>query len=141
MRCARLALLGFGSFLCGLVWLADSGRARWLFRMAESIPGGDKVGHFVLFGLLAFLVNLVMRATVFRFGKLTVLKGSAIVMVIVIAEEVSQQFFVSRSFELLDLTADLAGIWIFGQLACLYLKRERALALQSAAPAPRNRSE
>jgi len=139
MRCARLALFGFGLFLSGLVCLADSGRARWLFRMAESIPGGDKAGHFVLFGLLAFLVNLVMSATVVRFGRLALLKGSAIVMVIVIAEEVSQLLFVSRSFELLDLTADLAGIWIFGQLACHCLKREQMLARKSVAPAPRYR--
>jgi hypothetical protein len=141
MRRARLALFGFGFFLCCLVVLADSGRGRWLFRMAESIPGGDKIGHFILFGLLAFLVNLVMQASVIRFGRLTLLKGSALVMVIVIAEEVSQLLFVSRSFELLDLTADLAGIWIFGQLAARYSKRERVLALQSIAAARRNRSE
>lgn len=139
MRRARLALLGFGLFLSCLVWLADSGQGRWLFGVAESIPGGDKIGHFVLFGILALLVNLVMGATVIRCGKFTVLKGSTIVMVVVIAEEVSQLFFVSRSFELLDLTADLAGIWIFGQLARIYLQRERVLALQPIAFALRNR--
>ncbi len=138
MHRARLALFGFGFFLCCLVVLADSGRGRWLFGMAESIPGGDKLGHFILFGLLAFLVNLVMQASVFRCGRLTLLKGSPLVMGIVIAEEVSQLFFVFRSFELLDLAADLLGIWIFGQLAALYLKRERVLALQSVASVPRD---
>lgn len=141
MRRARLALFGFGVFLCCLVGLADSGRGRWLFGMAGSIPGGDKLGHFMLFGQLAFLVNLVLRATVVRWGRLTILKGSALVMVIVIAEEVSQLFFAARSFELLDLAADLAGIWIFGQLAGLYLKREGVLALRSIAtirPTDRN---
>ena len=141
MRRARLALLSFGLFLCCLVVLADLGRGRWLFGMAESIPGGDKLGHFMLFGLLAFLVNLVLRATVVRWGRLTILKGSALVMVIVIAEEVSQLFFASRSFELLDLAADLAGIWIFGQLAGFYLKREGVLALRSIATVRPNRSE
>jgi hypothetical protein len=141
MRRARLALFGFGLFLCCLVGLADSGRGRWLFGMAESISGGDKLGHFVLFGLLAFLVNLVLQATVVRCGRLPLLKGSALVMVIVIAEEVSQLLFVSRSFELLDLAADLAGIWIFGQLAARYSKRERVLALQSIAVVPPHRSE
>jgi hypothetical protein len=141
MRRARLALFSFGLFLCCLVGLADSGRGRWLFGMAESIPGGDKLGHFILFGLLAFLVNLVMQATVVRCGRLTLLKGSAVVMGIVVAEEVSQLLFVSRSFELLDLAADLAGIWIFGQLAALYFKREQVLALQSIAAVRPNRSE
>jgi polysaccharide biosynthesis protein VpsQ len=141
IRRARLALCSFGLFLCCLVGLADSGRGRWLFGMAESIPGGDKIGHFVLFGLLAFLVNLVLQATVVRCGRLTILKGSALVMVIVIAEEVSQLLFVSRSFEVLDLAADLAGIWFFGQLAGLYSKRERVVALQSIATARPNPSE
>lgn len=141
MRRARLALISFGLFLCCLVVLADLGRGRWLFGMAESIPGGDKLGHFVLFGLLAFLVNLVLQVAVVRWGRLTILKGSALVMVIVMAEELSQLFFVSRSFELLDLAADLAGIYVFGQFAGLYLKRERVLALHSIAAVPPNRSE
>ena len=140
LRRARLALFSLGLFLCCLVGLADSGRGRWLFGMAESIPQGDKIGHFVLFGLLVFLVNLVLHATVVRLGRLTILKVSALVMVIVIAEEVSQLLFVSRSFELLDLAADLAGIWSFGQIAGLYLKRKRVLALQSIASGPSNRS-
>ena len=141
MRRARLALSSFGLFLCCLVGLADSGRGRWLFGMTESIPGGDKLGHFILFGLLAFLVNLVLHATVVRWGRLTILKGSALVMVIVMAEEVSQLLFVSRSFELLDLAADLAGIWIFGQLAAFYLKREQVLARQSVASVPHTPSD
>lgn len=139
MRCAKVALFGFGLFLFSLIWLADSGRGRWLSSLAELIPGGDKTGHFVLFGMLAFLVNLVMLGTVVCFGRLTILLGSAIVMVVVISEEVSQLFFLTRTFELLDISADLAGIWAFGQLARLYLSKERVLALSSAASAPRNR--
>ena len=107
--------------------------------MAESVPGGDKIGHFILFGILAFLVNLVLRATVVRSGGRAMLLGSIIVMTIVVAEEVSQLFFTSRTFELLDLTADLAGIWAFGRLARWYVKREQILALQSAKAGPRRR--
>jgi hypothetical protein len=132
MRPAKLALLGFVVFLTVLVWRADSGRAHWLFDLARSVPGGDKAGHFILFGVLAFLVNLVMRAAVVRYGKLTVLKGSAIVVILVTAEELSQLFFVSRSFDFLDLSADMVGIWIFGQLARRYLKHQSPPAIQSA---------
>jgi polysaccharide biosynthesis protein VpsQ len=139
MRRARLALFGFVVFLSGLVWLADAGRGQWLFGLAGLVPGGDKAGHFMLFGVLSFLVNVVMRAAVLRYGKLTVLKGNAIIMVFVIAEEVSQLFFVSRSFDFLDLGADLVGIWTFGRLARRYLKYEGVLALQSTAPPQRTR--
>lgn len=137
MRCARVALVGFGLFLCALIWLADTGHERWLFRLARLIPGGDKTGHFILFGLLAFLVNLVLLGTVFRCGRLGILSGSAIVMVVAVAEELSQLFFVTRTFELLDLSAGLLGIWVFGQLARLYLKRERLRVRPLAEPASR----
>jgi polysaccharide biosynthesis protein VpsQ len=139
MRRARLALFGFVVFLSVLVGLADAGRGQWLFGLAGLVPGGDKAGHFILFGVLSLLVNITMRAAVLRYGKLTVLKGSAIIMAFVIAEEVSQLFFVSRSFDFLDLGADLVGIWTFGQLARRYLRYENALALQSAASPQRNR--
>jgi len=132
MRPAKLALFGFVVFLTVLVWRADSGRAHWLFDLARSVPGGDKAGHFILFGVLSFLVNLVMRAAVFRWGKLTVLKGSVIVTAFVTAEELSQLFFISRSFDLLDLSAGMVGIWLFGQLARRYLRPKTVLAPQSA---------
>jgi polysaccharide biosynthesis protein VpsQ len=132
MRCARLALFGFGLFLCSLIWLADTGQGRWFFSLAALIPGGDKTGHFVLFGMLAFLVKLVLRATVIRCGMVTVLLSSLIVMVFVISEEVSQLFFVTRTFEFLDISADLLGIWTFGQLARMYLRRERGLDQQAS---------
>jgi hypothetical protein len=134
LRRARLALFGWVVFLSALVWLADAGRGQRLFGLVRSVPGGDKAGHFILFGTLAFLVNLVMQAAVVRCGRLTVLKGSVIVMLFVTAEELSQLFFASRTFEFLDLGADLVGIWLFGQLARRYLKHERVLAVQVARP-------
>jgi len=30
------------------------GRARWLFELVRFVPGGDKAGHFILFGVLSF---------------------------------------------------------------------------------------
>ena len=137
MRRAKLALFGFAVFLCMLVWLADAGRGQWLFNLVRLVPGGDKTGHFILFGLLSFLLNVVLRAAIVRYGKLTLLKGSIIIALVVIAEEISQLFFASRTFDLLDLSADMAGIWFFGRLACRYLKHECALAHQSAGSSQR----
>ncbi len=139
MRCARVALVVFGLGMGALIWLADTGQVRWLFRLARLLPGGDKSGHFILFGLLAFLVNLVLLGSAFRCGRLSVLVGSAIVVGLAVVEEVSQLFFANRTFDLLDLSAGLLGIWVFGHLARLYLRRERLLVQSIGNPAGRDR--
>jgi len=133
MLWARLALVGFVAFLSTLIWLADAGRGHWLFSLARSLPGGDKAGHFILFGLFSLLLNVVLRAAVIRWGKLPVLKGSLIVGLFAVAEEVSQLFFAARTFDLLDLGAGLVGILIFGRMASRCFKYQPALAVRSTA--------
>ncbi len=87
---------------------------------AYRIPNDDKVAHFFMVGLLAFLVNLSLSLSRVSFGKTAVLKGSLILMVFVTIEESSQAFFPSRSCSLGDLLANYAGIWCFGQAAVYY---------------------
>lgn len=125
-------MFGFSLFLLTLIWLADSGRGQWLFHLARLIPGEDKTGHFVLFGMLSLLVNVVLQSSRLRLGRLSLLKGSVLVAAFAIAEEISQLFFRSRTFDWLDLSAGVVGIWLFGRLACRYTKREPALARPAA---------
>ena len=126
MRWARWALCGFAAFFFALIWLADTGHGQWLFNLVRLVPGGDKTGHFILFGLLSLLLNLVLRTATIRCGRLTILKGSLVVAGFAVAEEVSQLFFASRTFDLLDLSAGLVGIWLFGRFAARFLKHELA---------------
>jgi VanZ family protein len=123
IRRAKIILAGFVLFLVVLVTLADSGRGHWLFALAGTIPAGDKVGHFVLFGTLSFLVNLIGQAQTVRLAGRQVLKGSAVVLALVTMEEASQVFFRARTCDLVDLASDALGIWVFGRLAAVYLKR------------------
>jgi len=139
IRSAKWALFGFVVFLFTLIWLADSGRGQWLFDLVRLVPGGDKTGHFVLFGLLSLLLNVVWRASTSRCGEFTVLKGSLLVAVFAVGEEVSQLFFATRTFDLLDLVAGLVGVWLFGRLAARYAKPELILAGQPARAIQRKR--
>jgi polysaccharide biosynthesis protein VpsQ len=126
IRRVHVALVVFASLLGALVVLADSGRGRHFFALAALVPAGDKLGHFVLFGILSFLVNLVLRATVWRPGKLILLKGSVVVLSIVSVEEFTQLFFRSRTFDLLDLLAGGLGVWLCGKLAANHLRWKRS---------------
>lgn len=125
IRRAKIALFAFALFMVGLVALADSGHGSQFFRMANRVPAGDKIGHFLLFGTLSFLVNLVLRAVEIQFGRICVLKGSSAVLFVATLEELSQLFMRSRSFDFADLAADILGIWLFGWLAKKYLHWRR----------------
>ncbi len=80
-------------------------------------------------GLLAFFVNILIVCDKFKMFGLSFLKGSAIILVIVTLEEVSQIWVINRSFELLDLTFDYLGIFVFGQLAW-YLTRPKPAIIE-----------
>ena len=134
IRRSRIALAGFVLFLVVLIVLADSGHGQRIFALAGRIPAGDKLGHFFLFGLLSFLVNLNWRTERMRLLGLRVLQGSAAIMVLVTIEECSQVLFRSRTFDLLDLASDALGICLFGWLAAVWLERKRRQLQSPAVP-------
>ena len=104
-------------FLAAIIFLAGRKGTRYLLNFVGSIPYGDKIGHFVLMGILAFLVNLLLRLKTFGVGKVRYLAGSIIVLAVVAAEEISQLFISGRTFDFTDLIADFLGILFFSELA------------------------
>ena len=103
-----------------IIILANQGDYIYILKnFIAEIPYGDKLGHFLLMGMLAFLVNLTFKGAEVKLLKLSVLKGSLIVFILVTLEELSQIFIVTRSFDLGDLASDYLGIFVFGRLAWL----------------------
>jgi len=105
-------------FIIGVVILADAGVLSSYMRNFYGFPYGDKIGHFVLFGLLnffitrAFLTSLPSRPR----GWVTLSVGLILALFIVL-EEYSQKFFVTRTFSWLDLSASLLGVLVAGWAA------------------------
>ncbi len=110
----------FVVFLMIVITVASLG---YSLDFVNRIPYGDKLGHLVLMGLLSLLVNLGLNAKTFNLGSITLLKGSAVVLIAVTVEECSQIFFVHRHFDLADLAADYFGILLFGKLATWYVTK------------------
>lgn len=108
---------GFAAFIIGIIIIANQGLIPVLFPFFRHIPFGDKLGHFLLMGIFSFLMNLTLKANVIHLTTITVLKGSLLVTIVVVLEELSQIFIRNRSFTLSDLACDLLGIFCFGQLA------------------------
>ncbi len=118
MKKPILLLTGiFILFLIAIVVLADRGALPGWITLLYNFPYGDKVGHFLLMGLLAFLVNLSLSRRKVRILSRPVLLGSLIVTVLVTLEELSQGLFASRSASLGDLGASYLGIAFFSYLA------------------------
>jgi len=110
-----LAILFFG-FLCLIVYLANQGRLYDYVPNVNDYPGADKICHFILMGTMAMLANLALGGRKIQLFSKSVYLGSLIVLVLVGAEELSQLFITSRSFDLLDLSFDILGILILGNL-------------------------
>ena len=118
MNRVRWILLLFCVFLGLVIYAADTGEMTRHGGSLPQIPMGDKVGHCGLMMTLCLLVNLSMDGRpIRRGGKPFLLLGTVIVAVLVVAEEVSQIWIPSRSFDLLDLSADGVGILLADLLA------------------------
>jgi polysaccharide biosynthesis protein VpsQ len=112
-----LAIL-FTLFIILVIVLADAGVLVRYVGFIYEIPFGDKVGHFILYGILALLINLALfrsRPDENRLG-LTVKCGLTLALLIGL-EEYSQRYFASRTFDLIDLTFSYLGVLCFSWVA------------------------
>ena len=108
----------FLAFIIGLIVLADADLLPDFINAIYDFPNGDKVGHFVLYGLLNFFITRAFLSSLpTRRGGWVTLSVSLILALFVALEELSQMFFSARTFSLLDLTASLLGIIVGGWVA------------------------
>ena len=111
----------FAAFLLAVIILADIGQLGFL-GIIYSFPFGDKAGHFILLGILAFLVVLTtLRSRRFLDLRLVTVSVTLFLALLAAAEEYSQKFFALRTFSPLDLFFSWAGLalgaWLAWKLA------------------------
>ncbi len=116
--------LAFAILLLIITILADANRLPAALAIVYTFKYGDKVGHFLLIGMLNFLVALAFSANrSTRIGG-TIILSSGVVGILVALEEASQAFFPARTVSWGDLFASFAGIIVFGWLAYWLRKRQ-----------------
>lgn len=108
----KFAALLFAIFVAVVVYAADSKFP--VFGFVNSIPGADFTGHIFLMGFLALLVNLAAGCRSFHLNGIRIYHGAAAVLLVVLAEEISQAWIRHRTFSWSDAIGDLLGIWFFG---------------------------
>jgi VanZ family protein len=111
----------FAAFILAVIVLADGGHLGFL-NFVYDFPYGDKVGHFILYGILSFLLNL----TIIRSRPILTSKRVAVIVTLILAlaiglEEWSQNFFPGRTPSWVDLMFSylgvLGGAWLAWKLA------------------------
>lgn len=114
----------FALFIVAVIFLADSGRLG-ILRFVNGIPFGDKLGHFLLFGVLTLFIDLaIFRSRPDLSPRLTALRVALTLALIIGLEEFSQRYFASRSFDLVDLTFSYLGVIFFSWMSLKYVGRD-----------------
>jgi VanZ family protein len=108
MKPKILALL-FLFFILMVIVAADMDALPFFIRDIYRFPGGDKAGHFILYGILAFLLARGFPRPA-QLGHFPVPITILALLVFAAAEEYTQRFFSARTFDLVDLTFSFLGI-------------------------------
>jgi len=100
----------FFSFIIWMIFQADLDRDNLIMTIGQAVPFGDKIGHFLLFGTLALLINKALNFRIVRKWNLRFYFGSVIVLTFAICEEFTQLAFDNRTFDFVDMLFDVLGV-------------------------------
>lgn len=109
--------LAFIALILAVIVGADTGTLPRALRNLYDFPNGDKVGHFVLFGLLSLILNLTILARPHADSRRLILTVSLVLSLLAGLEEWSQSLFALRTMDIFDLLAGYTGIVAFAWLA------------------------
>lgn len=101
-----IAPISFLIFISCIILLANMGYGPNFWSFLNYIPYGDKICHFVLYGLMTVAIEKL-----FNFKQLG--RGAIFALLFVIIEEFSQILFSTRTFSIADLFWSIAGVTIF----------------------------
>ena len=103
----------FTIFIISIIVLADNGNIPPFIRSLYDFKNGDKLGHFILYGLLAFFITRTFLSSLPSKSRSWVTLSIGLILALGIAlEEWSQQFFSARTFDLIDLFASVLGVLV-----------------------------
>ncbi len=121
-KCLQLCGMLFITFVVYIIAAADHNALPTAISRVYAFPFGDKVGHVVFYGTLAFFANYLLHPRALRLANRTVQYGTLILFILITIEEFSQAFVASRTFDLIDLACSYLGLFA-GAVAAKYLSR------------------
>lgn len=80
------------------------------------IPYYDKLGHFLLYGMLAFALEFALQFRAWRMGRIRIPYALLIVGALCVLDEGQQMFMPMRAADITDFGADMLGsvcfLWV-----------------------------
>lgn len=117
LKCLTVAYI---LLLASIVISADIGAIAPFSAWLHHIPFGDKGCHFLLVGILSFLLSASLTVNLrYQRKRAVVFSTIAILALLTSIEEASQTMLVSRQFSQFDMLANVAGSCVFGLFAFL----------------------
>jgi VanZ family protein len=110
----RLTVGLYLGLLLGVSILAYSGSG--VVHVMRHVPHADKIGHFVLFGGAALLLELAFPGPLLLRRPVAVHRSTLLLVLVVTADEFLQHFSSTRAFSFADLGADYLGVVVLGLL-------------------------
>lgn len=130
----KLTIL-YALFLATIVVGANTGVLKPFLDWLHMLPWGDKVCHFVLVGMLSFLVSVTLSNKIRRWPKRTVVLGTIVILASLTSlEELSQSMLTFRRFSQGDLLANVLGTFCFGLVALFVPTQVAAEPTRDVAP-------
>lgn len=102
-------------FIALVIFIILSATFKWsnpIMPYVNAVKYGDKIAHLVLIGTLAYCINYLMQFKRIKLFNRDILKGSVFIFILITLEEFSQIWISTRTFDLIDLSANYVGILI-----------------------------
>ena len=116
LRLLPFAAIFFFGFILWIIVVSDIGGPNILIDSVRVIPYGDKLGHTMLYAVLALLVNISLKPRKQKHLGLPI--GCALVLAFALLEELSQYFFpATRMLDIQDALADMIGVYLAAWLS------------------------
>lgn len=122
MKIKIVAFLCF-AFLLYLMWAANSGHLPGFVASIYHFPNGDKIGHFGLYGMVAFFLSLAFPLS-WQAGRFLIPVFMLIFLVFAIGEEWSQSLFPRRTADPIDALCSCVGIVLGTWIASRWKARQ-----------------
>lgn len=131
----KFLLLAFLAFMMlGIFWANTNTMPDFLDRILYGLPLGDKIGHFLIYGILAYLLTWAMPFRRISIGRFSLPLGLVLAIGFATLEEFSQLFVERRTPGWLDLFSGYLGVYASTWIPCM-----RDNCKQDKSPSPERR--
>ena len=113
-----LPLAGFLLFMILVIIWADTNTMPTWLRQIYIFPFGDKIGHFIIYAVFAYLLTWAMPTRRLKLGRFSLPLGIFIAVAFATLEETSQLFVVRRTPDVFDLLMGYLGIYASTWIPC-----------------------